>query len=84
MYIARDLSLKVSKSPFGTQNRYYLDEEVTILTTNDVVLEGKISSIQEKGLTIENEEGNNTILLYVDIKDIANTDWLGGTDIREC
>lgn len=84
MYIERDLSLKVSKSPFGTSNRYYLDEEVTILTNNDIVLEGKISSIQDKGLILESEEGNNIILLYVDIKDIANTDWLGGVDIREC
>lgn len=83
MYIERDLSLKVYKGLFGNTNHYYLDEEVTILTTNDIVLEGKITSIQEKGLIIENKEGNNIILLYVDIKDIANSDWLGGADIRE-
>lgn len=83
MYIERNLSLKVSKGLFGSTNHYYLDEEVTILTNKDIVLEGKITSIQDKGLMLESEEGNITIVLYVDIKDIANTDWLGGVDIRE-
>lgn len=83
MYIERDLSLKVSKTPAGNTSYYFLNQHVTILTKDDVVLKGKILSLLSKGLALEDDEKGVISIKYEDIKDMADTDWLCGEDIRE-
>lgn len=82
MLVSRELSLKVSRDMFGRQEYYWIDEDVTILTKDNRVIEGKIISINEESVTLTNDNGNSTIW-YEDIKNIADTDWLAGEDIRE-
>lgn len=83
MYIERELRLKVSRDILGIQEYYWIDEEVTILTKDNKIIKGTIIFIDEESITLTNDNGNPTIW-YNDIKNIADTDWLCGTDIREC
>ena len=82
MLISRELSLKVSRDMFGRHEYYWIDEDITILTKDNKVIEGKIISIDEETVTLTNDNGNPTIW-YEDIKNIADTDWLADEDIRE-
>ena len=81
MLITRELSLKVSRDMWGIQDYYWIDENVTILTKDNKVIEGEIISIDEESVTLTNDNGNTTIW-YKNIKNIADTDWLDGEDIR--
>lgn len=83
MYIQRDLSLKVSKSLFGTTSHYYLNQHITILTNDDTVLKGTILSILSDSLEIKEDSIGSVSVLYENIKDIADTDWLCDDDIRD-
>lgn len=82
MLISRELSLKVSRDIFGRREYYWIGGEITILTKDNKVIEGKIISIDEESVTLTNDNGNPTIW-YEDIKNMADTDWLAGEDIRE-
>lgn len=82
MRIERDLSIRVNKGYSVTKN-FYLDDDVTILTKDDIVLEGRIVAIQSKGLAIEDKKIGVVMVLYMDIENIVDTDWLCGGDIRE-
>lgn len=81
MLITRELSLKVSRDMWGIQDYYWIDENVTILTKDNKVIEGEIISIDEESVTLTNDNSNTTIW-YKNIKNIADTDWLDGEDIR--
>lgn len=83
MRIEREIYITVS-SGFGNKNHYFLDEDVTVLTKDDVVLKGKILTILSKGFQLEEEQKGVITLLYVDVENIVNSDWLCGEDIRGC
>lgn len=83
MIVSKQLRLRVVKGMFCSPDFYEINEDVTILTINDDVVAGKIYSIDDESLTLVNEMDEGQIVAYKDIKDIADTEWLGGSDIRE-
>lgn len=79
--ISREIYITVRKG-FGNKNHYFLDEHVTVLTKDDVVLKGKILTILSKGFQLEEEQKGVITLLYLDVENIVNSDWLYDEDIR--
>lgn len=83
MIISRELSLKVNKGMWGSIEHYSINEDVTILTNDYEVFQGEITSIEKLHLSLNDKEEGLVIIKFEDIKNIANTDWLGDSDIRE-
>lgn len=86
MEVAQDMRLKVSKTEWNHYDYYRIDENVTVLLNDDKVLEGKIKYINKWSLAlnlIDNDNSSMVMIRYDNIKDIANTNWLAGTDIRD-
>lgn len=83
MIVKRELSLKVIDNMFTMPTYYYyLNEDVTILTNDNEVFEGKITSIEKLHLSLMDKEEGLVIIKFENIKKVANTDWLCGSDIR--
>lgn len=82
MVVYRELSLKVIKGMFGTPKTYEMDEDVTVLMKDSRIFAGKIVAIEQETFTLSNELGELNIIQYNDMKNIANTDWLGGESIE--
>ena len=83
MFITRELNLKVSRDMWGNTEYYEIGDEVTILCNNDNVYVGEIMDIGKLKIYIECENGEEVTINYSDIKNIADTNWLAGGDIRE-
>lgn len=83
MIVSRELSLRVIKHMFTTPSYYYINEDVTILTSDNEVFQGEITSIEKLHLSLNDKEEGLVIIKFENIKNIANTDWLGDSDIRE-
>ena len=67
---------------FGPVDYYEMNEDITVLTKDDFIHKGKIVSIDDDAFTIANEKEENIVMLYSNMKNIANSDWLADEDIR--
>ena len=84
MIVERELYLSVLNPGSSYLQTYRLNQDVTILTNDNYVLQGIIVDIKEKSVVIECGEDKNQITIDYDyIAKIADTDWLCGDDIRE-
>ncbi|MEG2786433.1 MAG: hypothetical protein RR942_01340 [Romboutsia sp.] len=82
MIIERELYLKVDKDLWGSSTRFWIDEDITILTKDDSVIDGILKEINVDNIIISKDNINFQIY-FKNIEKIADTDWLGGCDIRE-
>lgn len=83
MIIERVLQLSVI-NPGRTYSQIFdLYEDVTVLMNNDIVYAGKIEDIKKDELIIVSKDRSVYSLKFNNIKQIENTEWLAGTDIRE-
>lgn len=84
MEISQDIRLKVSKSEWNHYEYYRVGENITVLLNDDKVLEGKLEYINRWHLALTLTCNDKVEFIEYDhIKDIANTNWLAGTDIRD-
>lgn len=84
MIAERELYLSVLNPGHSYSQTYVLNQDVTILTNDNYVLQGIIVDIKEKSVVIEDGESKNKITIDYDyMVKIADTDWLSGDDIRE-
>lgn len=68
MIVKRELSLKVIDNMFTMPTYYYLNEDVTILTNDNEVFEGKITSIEKLHLSLMDKEEGLVIIKFENIK----------------
>ena len=68
MIVKRELSLKVIDNMFTMHTYYYLNEDVTILTNDNEVFEGKITSIEKLHLSLMDKEEGLVIIKFENIK----------------
>ena len=83
MIISRQLNLKISRDMFGNTEYYEICDEVTVLCKNNSVYIGEIIDIGRTHLYIRGDDNKTITINYSDIKNIADTNWLAGEDIRE-
>lgn len=83
MVINRDLSLKVMEGVYCSVKHFYIGEDITVLSKQNEVFQGVLKDINLDNIVII-FKNNDTIIYFNDIEKIANTNWLGDEDIREC
>lgn len=82
MIANRELYIKVIDNGSCGANYYEIDENVTVLMKDNSIITGTIKQIEEEYVIILNNNKNLINIKYKDMHKIANTDWLGGEDIR--
>lgn len=82
LLINRELSLKVNRDIWSANEYFWIGEDITILTKCNEVLTGLLKDINVDNIIIECHN-KDTIIYFKDIKNIADTEWLCDTDIRE-
>lgn len=83
MIANRELHLKVIDNG-GCGSQYYtINENITVLMNNNNIIIGTIQQIEDEYLSICNNDKGLINLKYKDMNKIANTNWLGGEDIRD-
>ena len=82
MVITRELSLKVSKNIWGSDEYFEIGVDITVLTKQDEVLAGRLKDINVDNIVIEKYD-NDTIIYFKDIEKIIHTELLFGRDIKE-
>lgn len=73
MKFTRKLYLQADNGIFnGGVHNYYIDEDITVLTTQDEIIQGELSDVNANNITIKNEHGS-VIIFFNGIKRIADT-----------
>ena len=66
----------------GNKHVANINDDITILLNDDSVTSGILKVIENEYLIIYNNKYE--LYEYKDIKDMADSDWLDGEDIKEC